>query len=243
MTPAAKQLTLVSSLALLSAIVVFLVLPRTSPGVVETFDREGGAIELLSALFYVVGCLFCLYRLFVVKTPHDRPYLYLWAVLCFLFFGEETSWLQHMIGYGTPEPIAEINVQHEFNLHNLLRSGSWHEALTSGHVDFRQFLDTTTLFRVGFFSYFLLGPILMHAGLFRGIGSKLGFPLPSVVFVVSLFATLSLSLLAYFLEPELRVELTEAREMYYALFIALYGFFFLGREGTSGQDARLGASP
>jgi len=216
----------ISAIVFLSAAVVFLWLPRIAPDLVKAFDREGGAIELLSAFFYLVGCLICLYKI-VTKAPHHRPYVYLWAALCFLFLGEETSWLQHIIGYGTPEAVRDVNVQGEFNIHNLLEGGSWHEAIASGKLDYRMLLSTTTLFRLGFFSYFVLVPILMHAGLFKAPRKRLKTPIPTVGFIVSLCASLSLSVLGYYFKPELRMELTEAREMYYALFIMLYTIFCL----------------
>lgn len=40
--------------------------------------------------------------------------------LVFVFgFGEEISWGQRILGFETPELIKEINIQEEFNLHNL----------------------------------------------------------------------------------------------------------------------------
>jgi len=35
------------------------------------------------------------------------------------FFGEETSYLQHYIGFSTPEAYAVLNAQNELNIHNL----------------------------------------------------------------------------------------------------------------------------
>jgi hypothetical protein len=225
-------------LIVLSAVVVFLGLPRTTPEFVDTFDDEGGAIELLSALFYLVGSLLCAYRLFIVKSRHDRHYLYLWGLLCFLFFGEETSWLQHIIGYGTPTAVREVNVQGEFNLHNLLDAGSWHEALSRGQFSYKLFLNTTAMFRLGFFTYFLLVPILFRAGLLQKLRNKLRFPLSTVSFVVALCATMLLSFVGYYFNQDLRMELTEAREFYYALFIMLYVLFCLGSGDTFDSDSR-----
>jgi len=41
---------------------------------------------------------------------------------CIYFAGEEISWGQQLAGWGTPEWVKEINVQHETNLHN---TSSW----------------------------------------------------------------------------------------------------------------------
>jgi len=213
----------------LSAAVVFLLLPRIAPDVVEAFDREGGPVELLSALFYLVGFSLCVYRL-AAKTSHNRPYLVLWAGACFLFVGEETSWLQHMIGYGTPDAIRDVNVQQEFNLHNLLEGGSLHEAFGSGKFDYKLFLNPNTMFYLGFFSYFFVFPVLVHAKWLAGLARKLKFPLPTIGFIVFLLAVLTLSTVGYLLAPEMRNEISEARELYFALFIMLYVVVYLGTE-------------
>ena len=42
-----------------------------------------------------------------------------WALLMFVFMGEEISWGQRILGFGTPEVLMEINHQQEFNLHNI----------------------------------------------------------------------------------------------------------------------------
>ena len=41
------------------------------------------------------------------------------ALFFFVCAGEEMSWGQHLLGFKTPEQIAEINEQGEFNLHNM----------------------------------------------------------------------------------------------------------------------------
>jgi hypothetical protein len=41
------------------------------------------------------------------------------AAACFLVAGEEVSWGQRLLGMGTPEALAEVNVQGETNLHNI----------------------------------------------------------------------------------------------------------------------------
>ena len=41
------------------------------------------------------------------------------ALLLFLIAMEEISWMQRLFGFGTPQRLAEMNWQGEFNLHNL----------------------------------------------------------------------------------------------------------------------------
>jgi hypothetical protein len=42
-----------------------------------------------------------------------------WAVLMFIFMGEEISWGQRIFGFETLESLAKINKQNEFNFHNI----------------------------------------------------------------------------------------------------------------------------
>ncbi len=52
-------------------------------------------------------------------TMRERIVPVLFAVGFFMLFGEEISWGQRLLGFETPEAFKEINVQDEFNLHNL----------------------------------------------------------------------------------------------------------------------------
>ena len=82
---------------------------------------EFGVAEVITATAFlgasiIAGALFCY-----------RKRMTIWAMIFFaglaLFFfvcaGEELSWGQHLLGFATPEKVAEINEQGEFNLHNL----------------------------------------------------------------------------------------------------------------------------
>jgi hypothetical protein len=53
------------------------------------------------------------------------------AVLCLFAAGEEISWGQRLLGYGTPEGIRSVNEQGELNVHNLAGVESWFGYLAS----------------------------------------------------------------------------------------------------------------
>jgi len=84
---------------------------------IEWLCAEDGPVESLTALFYFAAA-----ALFVWanKTQGFRN-IWFWgyALLFFLIAGEEISWGQRIFGIGTPEALAEINVQGEANLHNI----------------------------------------------------------------------------------------------------------------------------
>ena len=79
------------------------------------FCDEDCLVEWATVVFY----LFAAY-LFIFKNKGWKNPLSL--LLVFLFFwiaGEETSWGQRVFQFKVPKAIKQINVQREFNLHNL----------------------------------------------------------------------------------------------------------------------------
>lgn len=201
---------------------------------------ESSIIEVFTALGYFGGLLTALYYIF--KLPRAAKYTFftfLWAALCFVFFGEETSWLQHLFGYSTPASIESRNLQGEFNLHNLegfmttRETGSVHSAFADGGLDFRGLLSGQNLFRLGFLSYFVLLPLLIHGlvrlNVFNYHKVKAFFPLPSLDLIGAIVLVIGLSLVAYVASPNARTEMTEVREMFYALFMFFYVYAYMPR--------------
>lgn len=91
----------------------------------ETFD--GGIVETGTVAFYAGAIAL------VLTLASRHPGLYgrassgLWrglfgfAALAFgLMIGEEMSWGQHILGFGTPAELAAANLQGEANVHNLV---------------------------------------------------------------------------------------------------------------------------
>lgn len=84
----------------------------------EVLCREDGVVEYgTSGLYFAAAGLF----LAVARTADG--WRKLWgaglALVSFFVAGEEISWGQRLIGLTTPEGLAQVNVQNEFNLHNI----------------------------------------------------------------------------------------------------------------------------
>lgn len=102
-------------ISVLLGIVSILFIWFGEPDNVSALTREDGVVENLSAIFYMVG----LFVSFISIFKAERIlFPILWAALCFVFLGEETSWFQRIFHYSVPE-VEQINAQNEFNLHNL----------------------------------------------------------------------------------------------------------------------------
>lgn len=86
------------------------------------FDTELGLIENLTALFallaIITGCYMWPIR---TRFPSDKYHFYIILLIVgsIYILGEETSWGQHYMNWGTPKWLADINVQQETNLHNV----------------------------------------------------------------------------------------------------------------------------
>jgi len=87
----------------------------------KLIDTEFGLIESLTALFaffaIITGC-----RIWSIRsnfpTIKYNAYIILLILGSIYTLGEEISWGQHYMGWGTPEWLADVNVQNETNLHN-----------------------------------------------------------------------------------------------------------------------------
>lgn len=90
------------------------------------YVEEDGPIEWLTVVF-LLGVVFISFKRYF-RLRAVRPRLFLVCLLgsaaLFIFgAGEEISWGQRLLGFGTPEVIAEYNTQNEFTLHNLELGG------------------------------------------------------------------------------------------------------------------------
>jgi hypothetical protein len=73
--------------------------------------------------------------------------------------GEEISWGQRIFNFKTPELFREINVQHEFNIHNI-EMFNYRNFDHTRKSDLAAMLTITRLYNIFWFSYGILIPIL-----------------------------------------------------------------------------------
>ncbi|GGG32712.1 hypothetical protein [Bizionia arctica] len=193
------------------------------PEYVSEINREDGPIEYLTAFFYLIGFILCLITIFKGKNKLLFPII--WAILCFVFMGEETSWFQRVFEYSVPG-IEKVNVQNEFNFHNLdifigeklFVDGKISQA---GIINF--FKSSQNMFRIGFFGYFLMIPLLMLNKKIKKLLLKIGYQKPSLNFLLIMLVVFSLSFVLAILSPGLvKMAFAETREMLYAYFIFIY---------------------
>jgi len=101
---------------------------------------EDGFVENLQVVTYAVALVYTVpatCRLYASGAPRWVVALYGLMVLGLVFMiGEELSWGQRLVGWGTPEAIADKNKQAETNLHNIYGVGAtfkWLQMVVAGY--------------------------------------------------------------------------------------------------------------
>ena len=154
------------------------------PGLFFTLVQEDQLVEWVTFWCYFAASLLFLV-VFYYRHAHDGKFEWFFIFLalgCFFVAGEEISWGQRLIGFGTPEVMARYNYQNEFNFHNL---GEWGRNLPR------------RLYMVSLFLYLIVLPYLRHvSGWIRTTLDKWGVAIPPKILIVPFFCSLSLPLFA-----------------------------------------------
>lgn len=88
----------------------------------DLYVVEDGIVEWLTVALLLGVVVITLRRFARLRALRPRLFLSCLTVFAMLFFfgaGEEISWGQRLLGFGTPEAIKQYNTQHEFTVHNL----------------------------------------------------------------------------------------------------------------------------
>ena len=202
-------------------IVLLTIVLVSGPETAGRIALEDGPAEYLQALFYVGGLVASVWAF---MRGYNRLLAGLWAVLCLLFFGEETSWMQRIFDYSVPS-VEATSSQGEFNLHNQFIFGSGRLLAEGGGLNFSlsALLNSQNIFRLGFFIYFLALPVMMFWQPIARLLGKVGFVCPprQVLAVIWPFVAVTFVFTSMHVEP-MKFYLAEVRETVYAATIFIY---------------------
>ena len=215
--------TIIVLLLSILPIYIFIVGPDASAAL---WLGELTPVELLTAVFYVVGAFTAIFAAIRSKRL-VRVFFLGWAFCCIVFFGEETSWLQSYLQYKTPEVVAEENSQGEFNLHNLnFVQGEQSDRLGEelGNIlNPRTLLNSDRLFQYFFLAAFAFYPLLCRRGPLARFAQEQQLPFPGARLLVYIwYPVLLCSVLIFLTSGPLTHGLNETREMFYAFTIASF---------------------
>ncbi len=217
-----QNLKFVSSALALFTFACLLAVWLGGPPVGEVIGREDQLNEYLTALIFFLGSLASAYAF--VQGQH-RAWAAFWFIFCFLCMGEEVSWFQRVFGYSVP--IVEAHsAQAEFNLHNLHLFGAGRLLGGDGshyNISIGALLNSQNLFRLGFFTWFLVLPILTMVPTLRRFAERLDYVRPSLALIAPLWVVLAFAaVLTLSTVPPVKDYVAEATEFGYASMVFVY---------------------
>lgn len=146
------------------------------PSLVFELTEEDNFFEWLTAISLFFACAFCFILFFKTKNI----FFLLLSLLFFFGAGEEISWGQRILGFKTPEMMGKLNVQKEFNFHNLeiFNTADKHGNTKSGLA---RLFEVNFLFRLFMMVYGIVLPFFVfHIRSIRGLTEKLKLPVPPI---------------------------------------------------------------
>lgn len=207
------------------------------------WGKEDSFFEWLTALFYFISFVLLL----LTFKKNRNIFLLLLGMVMLFGTGEEISWGQRIFGFATPEEINKVNVQHEFNIHNLVVfNGKYMDGeLKTG---LSRFLEMDLLFKIFTIFFGLVLPFLVyHFKLIAGLTKKFKIPVPPIsigIFFAISWIALKLSLAAIPLEKNMiqywkvfmaGPEIAEFVSAYIMAVVSLY-FYNYRNKNVMGKD-------
>lgn len=135
---------LVGNSAACAMLCLFYIWHLVAPQSLAYHCREDRIVEYSTAVFFLLASFAMI--AFVVRqkkmraTAIQMTFPICWALLFFIFAGEEISWGQRLIGLETPEALASVNKQNELNIHNI----EWVDEFLGGKYRWMSVLVLTT---------------------------------------------------------------------------------------------------
>ncbi|MBC7509446.1 MAG: hypothetical protein H7320_11975 [Ferruginibacter sp.] len=163
------------------------------------WGKEDSFFEWLTALFYFISFVLLL----LTFKKNRNIFLVLLGMVMLFGAGEEISWGQRIFGFATPEEINKLNVQHEFNIHNLvIFNGKYMNGeLKTG---LSRFFEIDMLFKIFTIFFGLVLPFCVyHFKFIASLTKKFKIPVPPIsigIFFAISWIGLKLSLAAIPLE-------------------------------------------
>ncbi len=124
---------------------------------VAFLEQEDGLFEWLTFGFFLLAAVA---GAIIFRQSKNICFLLLTLVL-FFAAGEEISWGQRVFGFETPEKISKVNLQNEFNIHNL---ATFSTTKAEGDVKhgLERLLELNFLFRLFTIGFGIVLPFLVY---------------------------------------------------------------------------------
>ena len=150
---------------------------------VTVLGDEDGLFESGTAIFFVIAAV-----LFFLSFRRSKNIFLLGLVFVLIMgAGEEIDWGHRIFGFGTPASMEKVNVQHEFNIHNLeiFNDQDLHGVKKTG---WHRLLEINILFRIFSMVFFIIIPLFFYYIKPRLItDKKIRMPVPPVTIGIFFF--------------------------------------------------------
>ena len=152
-------------------ILFFTVLALFEPATYRALTLEDSWMEYLTAFWFLAAGATLFLAAGLGGGSKFARGMYILAGIGLVFVaGEEISWGQRIIGFATPDYLLDINIQNEFNFHNI----------RTKYTDQFEILYTQPA---------LIWCIIAIAAFFCGRDRLLGIPMPSFLMILGIIAT------------------------------------------------------
>ena len=148
-----------------------------NPSLVIQLGKEDSFFEWITALSFLTASVL----LFISFRKSKNVWLLLLGLLLFFGAGEEISWGQRLAGFKTPEALNQVNVQREFNIHNL-EIFNRKQLNGSNSTGIHRLLEMDLLFKLFCLTFGILLPVLYrYHNWSRKWIERFRIPVPSLV--------------------------------------------------------------
>jgi hypothetical protein len=251
---------LLAKIPLLAAISIFFIfvyaLAASFERLTDKYTKEDGTIENLGAAFFFFSFVLLVVafaRSLKATQPGDvlqkrkNYWVLALALLFFVAFGEEISWGQRIFNFETPGSIKAVNIQREFNLHNLQFA---HGEDSDGNfkTGLAALLTMHSLFYIFLFVYFVVMPLVVLVSAWASrLFTSLGIPVVPLWIGLTFLIVVVLAKFTQFISANdnrgLYHDLVEIKETNIALVTMLMAGYLLSQAGTYSAAGRPVGSP
>lgn len=216
--------------------IVYLVIFICDKQFVIKFGKEDGFLESFGAFsFLVASIIFILLFLksqggndFILLKTKKNIFFLLLGLAFFFAAGEEISWGQRILEFKTPEMLENVNMQEEFNLHNI---NIFHNVDVAGKK--KPLLALLSNFNVIFnlFCLFYCGliPILCRfSKLFEKLLKRINLPIiPISLGIIFVLVIVIFEITEWLVAADLKTTVFEMKESNLAFLFMISGLYML----------------
>jgi len=193
--------------------------------------REDGVFEWLTVVFFLTAAA----AFFFSWRESGNAFFLLLALALFIGAAEEISWGQRLLGFATPQAVASVNAQQEFNIHNLAAlnprdmTGEYKQGVA-------RLLTVNFLYKVFWLGFGILIPLAVRTNRVAAfVARRFQFPVAAlpigILFLVNWLAyKLALGLAVPGQDDHYYASAMEIQEALSAMVFMLLGFWFLRKE-------------